>query len=139
MADYVFNTALFPNVRAAIGLDLDEVNLPDSTLALPVYTEETERFINRSLTEAQRADPYADDADYIATLYMASLLVPTLRVVEGERFPGGSITYAKTDLTAIAARLLASANARIADITAVPGTSLAENTNFFRKARRKSF
>ncbi len=136
---FEFDTSLFPDVRAAIGLDVDEVNVPDSQLALAVYKTETERFIERNLTEAQYTGDYADDAAYIATMYMASLVVPTLRVVEGERFPGGSITYAKTDLEGIAARLLASANARIGDITIVPGTTLAENLNFFGKARRRVF
>lgn len=135
---YTFPTTLFPDVRAAIGLDVDENSLPDTTLALAVYKKETERYIERELTDAQYTGEWADEANYAAVHYMASLVVPGLRVVDAERFPGGNITFAKVDLQAIAARLAAQAAARLNDIiSATTGKTAATNVNVFTKAPRR--
>lgn len=135
---FTFPTSLFPDVRAAIGLDVDENSLPDTTLALPVYKKEAERYIERKLTEAQYTGEWEDEARYAATLYMASLAVPGLRVVDAERFPGGNITFAKVDLAGIAARLAEQAAARINDIVkATTGKTAATNINVFTKAPRR--
>lgn len=142
MAAFAFNEALYPDVRAAIGLDVDETSVPDTTLALPVYKGEAERFIMRNLSEAQYTDPeYADEAQYAATLYLAALVVPAIRVVISERIAGGNLQYANVDLAGISARLMEQANARLADVQiALPGPEPVEafdNPNFFDVARRQ--
>lgn len=137
---YTFDPANYPSVRASIGLDVDATIVPDTTLGLAVYKGEAERYIERTLTEAQYTNPaWADEAHYAATLYLAALIVPTLRVVQSERIAGGNLTYASVNLEAIAARLREQAAARLAEIQAATGDG-ADTTpapHFFGVASRQ--
>lgn len=140
---YTFSATFYPDVRARIGPEATDVTVPDEMLQLAVYKGEAERFIMRSLTEAQYTDPaFSDEADYAATLYLASLVVTTLRVVDSENLAGGGkMTYAKFDATKIATELLAQANARIAEVLKAYGSSSADvmpdNPNFFVTTQKR--
>lgn len=114
---YVFSPTLYPDVRANIGLDADALSIPDTTLDLPTFKGEAERFIMRNLTEDQYTDAdWSAEADAAAVLYLASLVAPTMRVVISERLAGGNMTFANVDLNALSVRLLGQAENRIADI-----------------------
>lgn len=119
---YTFPTDQYNAVRAAIGLDVDAGMLPDATLALSIYTGEVERYIMRSLTEAEYTNsiwlPIVNNA---AILYLASLVTPRLRIVTSERIAGGNLTYAAIDQELIAQRLLRQANEQLALIQAALG------------------
>ncbi len=136
---FTFDTAAFPDVRAVIGQDIDDVILPDTTLARSIYQGEAERFILRVLPQpGQHTGVYAAAAQYIATLYLAYLVAPTLKTVTSERFAGGSISYGNVDYEALAKRLLEMANSRVADILNATGTTpdTSPGTAFFTKAPR---
>lgn len=139
---YTFNPSRYPDVRAAIGVDIDEALLPDTMLALPIYRTEAERYINRSLTDDQQA---ADTAatDYAAVMYLASLVVPAVRFVDAERVAGENIVYSKIDPVALAERLRNAAAEAVAEIIALPGSSSdaanASGLNYFGVARRRDF
>lgn len=139
MADYTFDSANYPSVRAAIGLDVDETTLPDETLDLSIYKGETERWIMRSLSEAQWSDSAnADTIGYAAAMYLASLAAPRLRVVISERLAGGNLTYANVDLLAVSRELLKKASEAIAEIQNASGApSPSANPNFFGKVQRR--
>ena len=143
MAAYQFPTNSYEDVRAAIGLDIDEVSLPDSVLSRGVYKGEAERFIMRNLTQAQyETAGNKDEVDYAASLYLAALVTPTLRIVQSEKIAGGNLTYANVNLSEIASGLETRALGRIADIQNPSGNAGqvgAVNPNYFgvAKARRR--
>ena len=121
---FEFSSQWFPDVRAAIGLDVSEIVLDDTTLSSAVYKTETERFIERHLTEAQYdIAEWTDEAKYAAILYMASLAVASLRFVDSERLPAGNINYSKIDVEARASDLRNRATGRLGDILAATTAS----------------
>lgn len=94
----------------------------------------------RHLTAAQYENAaYAEQVKYAAVLFLASLLLPTIRVVQSERIAGGNLTYEKVDLAALAARLEAQAQGRITDILEVEGAVVDDSIvpNFFRLGHRR--
>lgn len=143
MADFVLHSSYYPSVRAAISVDVDDVSLPDTTIALAIYKGEAERFVMRGLSEAQYTHvDYVDDASHAAVLYLASLLIPALPVVVSERIAGGNVTYQTVDQEQRIADLQEMANDRINDIkAALPGSNLptvsSNNPNLFGVARRR--
>lgn len=138
---FILSSTQYVSVRAVIGLDTDAVNLPDSILNLSVYKGEAERYIMRNLTPLQYNNvTWADEAIYAATLYLASLVVPSLRVIQSERIAGGDLTYSSVNLEKLAQRLAAQAAARVSEIqtalpTATPVTPV-QSPHFFGKASR---
>lgn len=141
MAVFILSAETFPSVRKAISLEVDDNILDDTVIGLPIYLGEAERFIMRHLTEAQYEHvDWADEAQYAAILYLASLLAPTIRTVDQEKIAGGgALTYSKQDLEARAAELRSMANDKISDIQKALGveTSTDTNPNFFGVARRR--
>ena len=74
---YIFPVNAYPDVRKAVGADIDAVILPDDMLSLDIYKGETERFIMRNLTQTQIDNPaYADEIKYAAVLFMSFLAAP---------------------------------------------------------------
>lgn len=137
MADYILSAENYPSVRAAIGVEIDTTMLPDEVLSLPIYKDEAERFIMRNLTEAQyTAEETKDEADYAAILYLASLVAPTLRIVQQEKLVAGQIVYERTDLKALAERLREQAMQRINDVINQTTSDSETNPNFFGVAHR---
>jgi hypothetical protein len=136
---FVFDTTRFPDVRAAIGLDIDEAMLPDSTLALPIYKSATERYINENLTATQvTAKP--ELAQYAASLYLASLVVPSLRFVQSERIVGGNISYVPINVEEKVSQLVGLASGAIADAQGeggAPPDTTASDLNYFGLAHRR--
>jgi len=137
MAAYTFPDEKFPEVRAAIGTEVDETLLPDEVLAMNIYEGEAERWIMSNLTEEQWTDQ-ASSADYAATLYIAGLVAPTLRLISEEKLPAGFLKYEPQDLAKQSALLLQNANDAI---TAIQGddatTEDLVNPNFFGLAHRR--
>lgn len=139
MAAYTFPIGEYPAVRAAIGLDVDEIMLPDSTLDLSVYKGEAERYIMRALTDTQYENPaWTSTVNEAAILYLASLATPRLRIITSERIAGGNLSYAAIDLQAISTRLLEQAGQRIAEIQSLSGifTDTPDNPTYFGKGQR---
>lgn len=137
---FTLDSSAFDSVRGAIGLEADLVSMPDSIINLPIHKGEAERFVMRELTPAQYT-AYPDESIYIAVLYLASILVKKMRIVQHERIAGGSLTYEKTNLDSIAMDLEAQARNRIAwilgQMAGVPPVGEFVNPNFFIKARRR--
>lgn len=139
---YTFNQDRFTDVRAAIGLDVDIRSLPDEVLALNIYQGEAERYIERNLTQTQW-EAKVEEAEYASALYLASLVVPNLRVVTKENIVGGSMTYANVDLQAIAKDLRDRAAGRVNDIIEAQGGTPAEpsgvNLVYFGTAKARRY
>jgi hypothetical protein len=139
---YIFPITEYPSVRAAIGADINAILLPDEMLGSDIYKGETERFIMRSLSQAQIDNTaYAADIQYAAVLFMSFLAAPKIRLVDYEKIVGGAISYSKVDLMAIAQANLELAQNRINDIIQTDigeTTTASQNPNFFIKARRRN-
>lgn len=137
MAAYVFPDTKFPEVRAAIGTEVDETLLPDEVLAMNIYEGEAERWIMSNLTEDQWTTS-ASQADYAATNYIAGLVAPTLRLISEEKLPAGFMKYEASDLSAMSAKLLQQANDAITAILGDDATTEdSVNPNFFGLAHRR--
>lgn len=127
-------------VRAAIGLEVDNVIVPDSLISSPVHKLEAERFIDRSVSSATiDGGEYEDRLLYAAALYIAALIVPKLRLVTSERIEGGNLSFASVDLQTHAEKLERQAQDAISDIQIDSGESASAsiNTNFFVLGRRR--
>lgn len=139
---YTFDTDRFTDVRAVIGLDTDVGNLPDETLALPVYQGRTETYINEQLASLsdQQITDNKDKIDIAAVLYLASLVTPSVRAVIAENVVGGFIKYAQVDLEAIATNLRNQATIAVGEILediGLPVPSASANINVFTVARSR--
>jgi hypothetical protein len=103
---YSFPSGKYDEVRAAIGLDVDSGDLPDSLLDLDVYKGEAQRYIERNLTESEYTNSTWTDAVTAAAIYyIAFLAIPRIRIITSERVAGGNLSYANVDLKLIAERL----------------------------------
>ncbi len=133
MAVYTFPTDKYPDVRAAIGLDVSSVELSDDTLDLIPYKGEAERFIMRNLSETQYSDTgQIDTVNAAAIFYLAALAIPRLRIVNSERIAGGNLTYSSVNLTALAQDLENKAGILLTEVRkALPDTDLPVTTPIY--------
>lgn len=136
---YEFPDDRYADVRSVIGLEVTEAILPDDVLALPTFEGETERYINRYITQEQMDDPIVlEQVHTAAVYYLASLVTPILPEVESERIPGGFITYAKVNLAEQAQTLHSQALDLLNEIDLGTGQPVAAyNSNVFTKAPRR--
>ncbi|MGE0539743.1 MAG: hypothetical protein AB7R89_06155 [Dehalococcoidia bacterium] len=129
------DSANYPDVRAAIAIDLDSTVLPDSVIALSPYAPAAEAEIARRV--ANYADVIAGGGDNAALLtraailICAALLVPAVPSLLSERSADGqSYTRQPIDAAALVERLWSQANQAIDQVLGESPVTAARPTVF---------
>ena len=105
----------FDSIRLAISTDLTEDDLPDTTIALPIYLGAAERWaksVDPSIDT--RTDDKLEAAQNAVALKTASLLIVALPILQREEFAlGEGYTRQKVDTDQVSKSLAARAQAEL--------------------------
>jgi hypothetical protein len=126
----------YPAVRAALGLDIDEVILPDETIEQQIYIDAAESEIKRRDTQwADRTGVQAAALVNAAIYFVAARIAPSMADIIGEKL-GANQEYSRkaVDWPNRAIQLRASGERELSAATTA-GNSTAYRPTFFGSAK----
>lgn len=130
----LLTSADYPSIRAAIDITLDSTAVPDSIIALDLYSGAGMRDVLLIDPDAEtRTEDELLHAQTAAVLFTAARLVRALPQVFKETFPDHSYERNKWDAASLAAALVAAAGAEL-DAYLEPGTTTSDRPTFFAVA-----
>lgn len=125
----LFTSADYPNVRAALDVNLDATTLPDSVIGLDVYHAAAELdVLQRDPDAASRVGEDGTRVKLAAMLLCAARLAPAVPRLVATEASGTSFRFETADWTAVASGLRSQAEDLLAQVV---GTRRADGSVHF--------
>jgi len=115
----ILSSTDYPSIRAALDVDLDSSNLPDSTIALDIYSGAADQLVyNRDPSADSRTGDDADRIKRAAIYFCAALLAPVVVRITSLAVQTRDVSYSRPvfDPAERAAELRALAEAEIDEV-----------------------